>query len=266
MSLDSMRGSYGRCPPFLVAGLLVVCIILTFNWWSLSSQNYDLIKQLEELGEQLKISSEEQDLCVHQRLSVEGRVKTLEEEMAQLRVRLEQQRAENDDMKKVLETRDDELKEFKKEHDKEHKSATLCNTELDSLKKLQVSMEGTIQTLKLEKSQFTSQLDEQKQEIQQLRQDLEQARAALDAAASKAVKQPVFSVPNKLSTAPSPKPVDNGVSEGGDHEKNGAQELDKAENEENNAGERGDDPNAEEGAGDNGADDPVVHLEDNRMQ
>ncbi|XP_069673395.1 protein GOLM2-like isoform X2 [Periplaneta americana] len=201
MSLDSMRGSYGRCPPFLVAGLLVVCIILTFNWWSLSSQNYDLIKQLEELGEQLKISSEEQDLCVHQRLSVEGRVKTLEEEMAQLRVRLEQQRAENDDMKKVLETRDDELKEFKKEHDKEHKSATLCNTELDSLKKLQVSMEGTIQTLKLEKSQFTSQLDEQKQEIQQLRQDLEQARAALDAAASKAVKQPVFSVPNKLSTA-----------------------------------------------------------------
>ncbi|KAJ4434289.1 hypothetical protein ANN_22841 [Periplaneta americana] len=45
---------------------------------------------------------------------------------------------------------------------------------MDSLKKLQVSMEGTIQTLKLEKSQFTSQLDEQKQEIQQLRQDLEQ--------------------------------------------------------------------------------------------
>jgi type VI protein secretion system component VasF len=55
MSLDNMRGVYGRCPPFLVAGLLVVCIILTFNWWSLSSQNYDLIKQIEELSEQLKI-------------------------------------------------------------------------------------------------------------------------------------------------------------------------------------------------------------------
>jgi Na+/melibiose symporter-like transporter len=55
MSLDNMRGSYGRCPPFLVAALLGMCIILIFNWWSLSSQNYDLIKQIGELGEQLKI-------------------------------------------------------------------------------------------------------------------------------------------------------------------------------------------------------------------
>lgn len=55
MSLDSMRGSYGRSPPLLVAGLLVVCVLLTFNWWTLSTQNYDLIKQIAELGEQLKI-------------------------------------------------------------------------------------------------------------------------------------------------------------------------------------------------------------------
>lgn len=55
MSLDNMRGSYGRSPPFLVAGLLVVCVLLTFNWWTLSTQNYDLIKQIAELGEQLKI-------------------------------------------------------------------------------------------------------------------------------------------------------------------------------------------------------------------
>lgn len=55
MSLDSMRGSYGRSPPFLVAGLLVVCVLLTFNWWTLSTQNYDLIRQIAELGEQLKI-------------------------------------------------------------------------------------------------------------------------------------------------------------------------------------------------------------------
>jgi hypothetical protein len=33
---------------------------------------------------------------------------------------------------------------------------------------------------------------------------------------------------------------DNGVAVGGDHERDGAQELEKAENEENNAGERGD--------------------------
>jgi hypothetical protein len=36
------------------------------------------------------------------------------------------------------------------------------------------------------------------------------------------------------------KPNDNGVAVGGDHERDGAQEQEKAENEENNAGERGD--------------------------
>jgi hypothetical protein len=42
------------------------------------------------------------------------------------------------------------------------------------------------------------------------------------------------------AAAPPVKPADSGVVEGGDHEKGGAQELEKAENEENNAGERGD--------------------------
>lgn len=36
------------------------------------------------------------------------------------------------------------------------------------------------------------------------------------------------------------KPADTGVAEGGDHERGGGQEQEKAENEENNAGERGD--------------------------
>ncbi|GFG35205.1 hypothetical protein Cfor_01309 [Coptotermes formosanus] len=179
MSLDNMRGSYGRCPPFLVAGLLVVCLILTFNWWSLSSQNYDLIKQLEELGEQLKISSDEQDLCVHQRLSAEGRVKVLEEEMAQVRVNLEQQRTDNDEMKKHMDTKDEKLREMKKEQDNIHKSASICKTELESLKKLQISKDGTIASLRLEKDQFTAQLEGKKEELQKLQNELEQVRASL---------------------------------------------------------------------------------------
>lgn len=50
--------------------------------------------------------------------------------MAQVRVNLEQQRTDNDEMKKTLETKDDELKEMKKQQDNDHKSASLCKTEL----------------------------------------------------------------------------------------------------------------------------------------
>lgn len=57
-------------------------------------------------------------------------MKVLEEEMAQVRVNLEQQRTDNDEMKKNLETKDDKLREMKKEQDNTHKSASSCKTEL----------------------------------------------------------------------------------------------------------------------------------------
>lgn len=61
---------------------------------------------------------------------MEGRVKVLEDEMAQVRVNLEQQRTDNDEMKKTLDTKDNELKDMKKQQDNDHKSANLCKTEL----------------------------------------------------------------------------------------------------------------------------------------
>lgn len=50
--------------------------------------------------------------------------------MAQVRVNLDQQRTDNDEMKKNLETKDDKLREMKKEQDNIHNSASLCKTEL----------------------------------------------------------------------------------------------------------------------------------------
>jgi chromosome segregation ATPase len=82
----------------------------------------------------LVFSSEEQELCVHQRLSAEGRVKILEEEIAQVRVNLEQQRTDNDEMKKTMETKDEELREVKKQQDNSQKSANICKTELVCLR------------------------------------------------------------------------------------------------------------------------------------
>jgi BioD-like phosphotransacetylase family protein len=59
---------------------------------------------------------------------VVGRVRVVEVVTNQVRVNLEQQRTENDELKKNLETKDDKLKEIKKEQDNTHKSASLCKT------------------------------------------------------------------------------------------------------------------------------------------
>nr|CAD7266472.1 unnamed protein product [Timema shepardi]CAD7572552.1 unnamed protein product [Timema californicum] len=206
MSFDSMRGNHGRCPPFIVGGLLVLCFILTFNWWSLSSQNYDLIKQIEELGEQLKISSEEQDLCVHQRLSIEGRIKNMDEEMTQLRVRLEQQRTDNDETKRQLTDKESEIKNTNKERDGIQESLVACNTELESLKKLDISKDGTIASLRLEKDRFVSQLEERRQESLKLRAELETVQE--DLTHMKSGVSPNIIVVPKSSTVPPLHPWD----------------------------------------------------------
>ena len=55
MSIDSMRVGGGRCPPLLVGGLFVVCLMLIINWYTISSENLELLRQIDELNEQLKI-------------------------------------------------------------------------------------------------------------------------------------------------------------------------------------------------------------------
>jgi hypothetical protein len=46
----------------------------------------------------------------------------------------------------------------------------------ESLKKLQISKDGTIASLRLEKDQFTAQLEGKKEELQKLQNELEQVR------------------------------------------------------------------------------------------
>jgi hypothetical protein len=46
----------------------------------------------------------------------------------------------------------------------------------ESLKKLEISKDGIIESLKLEKERFTAQLGEQKHKMQSLQKELEQVR------------------------------------------------------------------------------------------
>lgn len=55
MGLEFGRGNNPRCPPFLVGGLMVMCLFLLCNWWSLSSENFELLRAKEDLAEQLRV-------------------------------------------------------------------------------------------------------------------------------------------------------------------------------------------------------------------
>ncbi|XP_063242657.1 protein GOLM2-like isoform X3 [Bacillus rossius redtenbacheri] len=253
---DNMRGVHGRCPPFLVGGLLVLCFILAFNWWSLSAQNNELLRQVEELSDQLKISSEGQDMCVHQRVSAEARIKNLEDDTAQLQVRLEQLRADNDEANKRLLQKDSERQDVAKERDSVQRAADACATELDSLNKLDVSKDATIASLRLEKDAFVSQLEKRNKEISKLKSELEAAQSELGnlkpRVALKSSQTPVLKsspAPSGVVPAPAPKPDNIGVAVGGDHESLN-QDANNVENE-NNAAEEDD-----QIADDAGAEDP----------
>ncbi|XP_029154826.1 Golgi membrane protein 1-like isoform X2 [Nylanderia fulva] len=162
MGIDGMRVGGGRCPPLLVGGLLLACLMLICNWWTLSSENLELVRQIDDLNEQLKISAEERDQCVTLRGNLEQRYKHTEDELATLHVRLEQQM----DLKKKNEELED--------------SVTVCKSELDSLNKLDATKTATLETLRLEKDTINTQLDVKRDENKKLQDEVDRLKGEVD--------------------------------------------------------------------------------------
>jgi exonuclease VII large subunit len=77
-------------------------------------------------------SADERDQSIQLHSSVESRLKNREEELAQLRVRLEQQDINADEYKKQLDEKDAINKRVSKELESQKNSFTMCNTELVS--------------------------------------------------------------------------------------------------------------------------------------
>ncbi|EZA51775.1 uncharacterized protein LOC105282554 isoform X1 [Ooceraea biroi] len=162
MGIDGMRVGGGRCPPLLVGGLLLACLMLICNWWTLSSENLELVRQIDDLNEQLKISAEERDQCVTLRGNLEQRYKHTEDELASLHVRLEQQI----DLKKKNEELED--------------SVTVCKSELDSLNKLDATRTATLETLRLEKDTINTQLDVKRDENKKLQEEVDKLKEDIE--------------------------------------------------------------------------------------
>ena len=61
VAVKMIRRGGGRTPPVILIGLLVMLVILGFNYWLVSSQNADLQQELEKLQAEVKIRLVESD-------------------------------------------------------------------------------------------------------------------------------------------------------------------------------------------------------------
>lgn len=136
--------------------------MLVCSWWTLSSENLELIRQIDDLNEQLKISAEERDQCVTLRGNLEQRFKHTEDELATLHVRLEQQI------------------DFKKKNEELEDANTVCKSELDSLNKLDATKTATLETLRLEKDTINTQLDVKRDENKKLNEEVDRLKGEID--------------------------------------------------------------------------------------
>lgn len=135
------RANNGRCPPFLVGGLILLSILLVCNWWSFSSQNYELVKQIDILEEQMRICGGDRDQCSSERTK-------LETNLGELKIQIDQQ-----------------TKEHKKDLDRFDKDKSMCKTELTSLKNLDATKTESLNVLR-------ATIDEQKEEINVLNEQV----------------------------------------------------------------------------------------------
>jgi len=152
MTIDSMRVGGGRCPPLLVTGLLIACIMMVCNWWTLSSTNLELLRQIDELNEQIKISVEERDQCVTLREGTEKQLKASQDDCRTTHVKLSQ----IDDM------------------------LTTCNTELKSLQQHEVTKTATLETMRMAQQTTNARLNAKIEENKELEEELKKVKKELE--------------------------------------------------------------------------------------
>ncbi|XP_008544134.1 putative uncharacterized protein DDB_G0277255 [Microplitis demolitor] len=165
MVLDGLRGSgsSGRCSStFTVIFLFIGCFIITCNWWSVSTENAELISQVIQLEDKLKISIEERDKYQSKNENLKERLRESENKVAIMHVRLQNQI------------------DLKKQNDELADSLSMCKSEVDSLNKLDVTKTATLEALRLEKESITTQVLLKKEEISNLMTDINRTNSELE--------------------------------------------------------------------------------------
>ncbi|KAF7994198.1 hypothetical protein HCN44_011467 [Aphidius gifuensis] len=159
MGIDGMRVGAGRCPPLVVAVLLLISFLLVCNWWNLSTENAELLYQIDQLHEELKISLDERSRCIILKENFEKQYKHSEDELGALNVRLKQQESE-----------------AKTQHDELSVSLDVCKSELQSQQILDAAKTSTLEALRVKKDLLNETLDFKTKEFKKLQIDMDKVK------------------------------------------------------------------------------------------
>lgn len=175
-----------RYAVFAVSILLLLSLI---NSWSMETELraklQSMVTQLHQCTRQSATCMEESLTVLEQRDTYLGKVTDLEQKKNELQNNL------TDYVSRLMKS------EIQVNHTRS--DVDLCNTELQSLKNLQVSKSAMLETLRLEKDTMTSQLADKKQKIVELEKEIEKLKSALT---TKSVPVP----PSALKITPAPQP------------------------------------------------------------
>eukprot|EP00092_Neocalanus_flemingeri_P011558 GFUD01012455.1.p1 GENE.GFUD01012455.1~~GFUD01012455.1.p1 ORF type:complete len:445 (-),score=187.41 GFUD01012455.1:228-1562(-) len=109
------------CSPYLTGSLGIMLCLVTFNYWTVSTQNSDLVKKVEEMQQQLQLGSKH--------------IQSLEEETREIRKQMKKYKDMNKEERVLKEEVENKFKDMVKDRDETKKKLevmTELKTEADS--------------------------------------------------------------------------------------------------------------------------------------
>lgn len=85
MKSDMRGGPRLMCSPYLTGSLGVMLVLVSFNYWSVSTQNYDLLIRIQQMQKQLELGSENVIELEKSKSGLVGDLRTKDSDIAQCR-------------------------------------------------------------------------------------------------------------------------------------------------------------------------------------
>jgi len=148
------------CSPYLTGSLAVMLVLVTFNYWSVSTNNFDLVKETQKLQAQLKSGS--------------GTIQDKDNEVVELKEKLKNSQIS---MQKQLEhVREDLQQACVKESDK---SAAKAREEKELLQKKGNDLDSEVDDLNKQISELNIQLENSKTDLEKANNGLDNVKSEL---------------------------------------------------------------------------------------
>ena len=144
------------CSPYLTGSLAVMLVIVSFNYWSVSTENSDLAKRIQELQQQLKTGT--------------NHIESLESEIKDIRSKNEQLKQLKSNEKSLKEEAENK---FKKVAEKK----TQLETEVREMKSLHEDAEVAERRLTEEKEMQVKVLDNLREELESVKMNVTTCQA-----------------------------------------------------------------------------------------